>query len=115
MPTNLDMLVWMKLSNQAAVEVTLARGQGILSLDSFSEMYKDGVELEFCQLARPGGVDAGIKISTDGQQRFGLMMDAIKQWEQGHREVDNSSLGYVVREALSSSQSQLLMLMSTGV
>ncbi len=115
MPMNLDMLVWMKLSNQAAVEVTLAHGQGILSLDNFSEMDKDGVELAFCQLACPGGVDAGIKISTDGQQRFGLMMDAIEQWELGHCEVDSSLLGYVVREALSSFQRQLLKLMITGV
>ena len=59
MPPNDDMLVRMKLSNQAATEVTSAQGQGISSLDNFAEMDKDGVELVFRQLTRPGGVDAG--------------------------------------------------------
>ena len=79
MPPNVDMLVWMKLSNQAAAEVTSASGQGISSLDNFAEMDKEGVELVFRQLACPGGVDAagnqnlGIKISAIGQLNFGLM------------------------------------------
>ena len=59
MPPNVDMLVRMNLSNQAETEVTGAQGQGILSLDNFSKMDKEGVELVFCQLALPGGVDAG--------------------------------------------------------
>jgi hypothetical protein len=79
MPANVDMLVRMKLSNQAATEVTSAQGQGIASLDNFAKMDKEGVELVFCQLARPGGVDAagnrnpGIKISAVSQPNFGLM------------------------------------------
>ena len=79
MPPNVGMLVWMKLSNQAATEVTSAQGQGISSLDDFAEMDKVGVELVVRQLARPGGVDAqgnrnpGIKISAVGQLNFGLM------------------------------------------
>jgi hypothetical protein len=79
MPANVDMLVRMKLSNQAATEVTSAQGQGIASLDNFSKMDKEGVELVFRQLARPGGVDAagnqnpGIKISAVSQLNFGLM------------------------------------------
>ena len=48
MPQNVDMLVWMKLSNQAATEVTSAQGQGISSLDNFAKMDKDEVELVFC-------------------------------------------------------------------
>ena len=59
MPPNDDMLVWMTLSTQASTEVTSAQEQGILSLDDFAEMDKDGVELVFLQLTRPGGVDAG--------------------------------------------------------
>ena len=77
--------------------------QRISSLDDFAEMDKEGAELAFCQLPYPQGVDAagnGIKISTDGQQEFGLIMDAIEQWEQGHREVDSSPLRYVVREGI---------------
>ena len=69
MPPNVDMLIRMKLSNQAATEVTSAQGQGILSLENFAKMDKDGVELVFCQLARPGGVE----ISADGQLNFGLV------------------------------------------
>ena len=64
MPPNVDMLVWMKLSNQAATEVTSAQGQDISSLDDFAEMDKDGVELVFRQLARPGGVDAAGNCNT---------------------------------------------------
>jgi hypothetical protein len=47
-------------------------------------MDKEGVELVFCQLARPGGVDAagnqnpGIKISAVGQLNFGLMCYYVK-------------------------------------
>ena len=58
MPANVDMLVCMKLSNQAATEVTSAQGQGIKSLDNFAEMDKDGLELVFRKLTHPGGVDA---------------------------------------------------------
>ena len=79
MPASVDMLVCMKLYNQAATEVTSDQGQGILSLDDFAEMDKEGVELVFRQLTRPGGVDAlgnqnpGIKILAIGQINFGLM------------------------------------------
>ena len=79
MPANVDMLVRMKLSQAAATEVTSATGQGISSLDNFAEMDKEGVELVFRQLTRPGGVDAGgnrnpgIKISAIVQINFGLM------------------------------------------
>ena len=59
MPPNVDMFVWMKLSNQAAAQVTSGQWQGISSLDDFAKMDKDGVELVFRQLTRPGGVDAG--------------------------------------------------------
>ena len=84
MHQNVDMLVRMNLSNQAATEVTSAQGQGISSLDDFAEMDKDGVELVFRQLARPGGVDAqenrnpGIKISAVGQINFGFMCYYVK-------------------------------------
>ena len=47
MPPNNNMLVQMKLSNQAATEVTCAQGQGILSLEIFAKIDKDGVELVF--------------------------------------------------------------------
>ena len=79
MPANVDMLVRMKLSNEAAVEVTSNAGQGLSSIDDFAEMDKEGVELVFRQLARPGGVDAagnrnpGIKVSAVAQLNFGLM------------------------------------------
>ena len=81
---NVGMIVWMELSNQAAAEVTSASGQGISSLENFSKMDKEGVELVFFQLARPGGVDAagnrntGIKISAGGQLNFGLMCYYVK-------------------------------------
>ena len=104
MPPNVDVFVRMKLSNQAAAQVTSGQWQGILSLDNFAEMDKEGAELVYCQLSRHEGVDAAgrIKITMDGQlkfcnilnggpnPRFCLMMDAIKQWEQGHRELDSS-------------------------
>jgi len=92
------MLQRMKLSAEAAGEITSATGQAILTIPDFAEMDKEGVDLVFCQLARPGG--AGIKISNYGQQTFGLMMDAIEHWEKGHRGMDSSSLGYVVREGI---------------
>jgi len=85
MPPKVEMFVRMKLSNQAAAQVTTGQWQRISSLDNFAEMDKEGAELAFCQLPCPQGVDAagnGIKISTDGQQEFGLIMDAIEQWEQ---------------------------------
>ena len=41
MPANVDMLVCMKLYNQAATEVTSDTGQGILSLDNFVDMDKE--------------------------------------------------------------------------
>ena len=73
------MLVRMKLSNEAAIEITSGTGQGITTVVGFAEMDKDGVDLMFRQLARPGGVDAagvrnpGIKISALGHQTFGHM------------------------------------------
>ncbi len=73
------MLVRMKLSNKAAVEITSATGQGISTVVGFAEMDKDGVDLLFRQLVRPGGTDAagnrnpGVKISAIGQQTFGQM------------------------------------------
>ena len=84
MPANVDMLVRMKLLNAAAVEVTSAMGQGISTLVEFAEMDKEGIELVFRQLARPGGVDAagnrnpGIKISAVSQLNFGLMCYYVK-------------------------------------
>ena len=69
------MLVRMKLSNEAAIEITSGTGQGITTVVGFAEMDKDGVDLMFRQLARPGGVDAagvrnpGIKISALGHHR----------------------------------------------
>ena len=49
MPSNDDMLVRMKLPNQATTEAHLssAQGQGILSIDNFAEMEKDGEELVY--------------------------------------------------------------------
>ena len=73
------MLQRMKLSSEAAGEITSAMGQGILTIVNFAEMDKEGVDLVFCQLARPGGEDTagvknpGIRISAIGQQTFGLM------------------------------------------
>ena len=154
------MLQRMRLSAEAAAEITSATGQAILAIADFAEMDKDGVDMVFRQLARPGGVDAagvrnpGIKISAIGQQTFGLMcyyvkhrvnrvdrgvtfanislaavkkmktqellekghkdpiivpaidfknwpktMDSIEHWIRGHRGVDGSSLGYVIRKS----------------
>ena len=75
------MLTRMKLSAEVAAEITSATGQAILTIPDFAEMDKEGVDLVFRQLARPGG--AGIKFSATGQQTFGLMMDAIEQWKKG--------------------------------
>ena len=78
------MLTRMKLSDEAASEISSATGQGISTIVNFSEMDKEGADLVFCQLARPGGADAagvknpGIKISAIGQQTFGLMCYYIK-------------------------------------
>ena len=48
MPPNVDMLIQMKLSNQAATKITNVQGQGISPLDNFSEMDKDGEGLVYC-------------------------------------------------------------------
>jgi hypothetical protein len=75
----------MKLSADAAAEITSVTGQAILTIPDFAEMDKEGVDLVFFRLARPGGANAagvrnrGVKISASGQQTFGLMMNAIKQ------------------------------------
>ena len=72
------MLTCMKLSAEAASEITSATGQGISTIVDFSEMDKEGVDLVFRQLAHPGGANQagvrnpGIKISAIGQQTFGL-------------------------------------------
>ena len=64
----IGMLQCMKLSADSAGEITSATGQGISTIVDFSEMDKEGVDLVFCLLARPGGADAagvrnpGIKI-----------------------------------------------------
>ena len=70
MPPNNDMLVRMKLPNQAATEATSAQGQGISSLDDFAEMDKEGAELVFCQQTRPGD---WCELTAVGQLNFGLV------------------------------------------
>ena len=78
------MLTRMKLSAEAAGEITSATGQAISTMPDLAEMYKEGDDLVFCQLARPGGANTagvrnpGIKISAIGQQTFGLMCYYIK-------------------------------------
>ena len=75
------MLTRMKLSAEAAGEMTSAMGQAISTIPDFAEMDKEGVDLVFRQLAHQGGANAavvrnpgiGIKISAIGQQTFGLM------------------------------------------
>ena len=74
------MLLPMKLSSGAVGEITSAKGQEILTIVNFTEMDKEGVDLVvFCQLALPVGANAagvrnpGIKITTIGQQTFGMM------------------------------------------
>ncbi len=73
------MLQRIKLSAEAAGEITSATGQEILTIVNFAEMDKEGVDLVFCQLICPGGANAaevrnpGIKISAIGQQTFGMM------------------------------------------
>ncbi len=52
------MLSCMKLSAEAAAEITSVTGQAISTIPYFAEMDKEGVDLVFCQLARPGGADA---------------------------------------------------------
>ena len=75
----LAMLSCMKLSAEAAAEITSVTGQVISTIPYCDEMDKEGVDLVFCQLARPGGANAGgvrnpgIKISAIGQQTFGLI------------------------------------------
>jgi len=79
MAAAIAMLVRMKLSNEAAAEITSATGQRISTIVGFAEMDKDGVDLLFRQLVRFGGVNAagnrnpGIKISALGHQTFGHM------------------------------------------
>ena len=78
------MLQRVKLSAEAAGKITSATGQAISTIPNFAEMDKEGVDLVFRQLARPGGANAagvrnpGIKISAIGQQTFGLMCYYIK-------------------------------------
>ena len=78
------MLTRMKLSAEAAAEITSATSQAISTIPNFAEMDKEGVDLVFRQLMRPGGVNAagvrnpGIKISAIGRQTFGLMCYYIK-------------------------------------
>ena len=73
------MLQRMKSSAEAVGEITSATGQGISTIVNFAEMDKEGVDLVFRQLARPGGANAagvrnpGIKISAIGHQTFGMM------------------------------------------
>ena len=52
------MLQRMKLSAEAAGETTSATGQAISTIPDFAEMDKEGVDLVFRQLARPGGANA---------------------------------------------------------
>ena len=78
------LLTCMKLSAEAAGEIMSATGQAISTIPNFSEMEKEGVDLVFRQLARPGCANAagvrnpGIKISAISQQTFGLMCYYIK-------------------------------------
>ena len=80
----LAMLTRMKLSSDTAAEITSETGQAISTILDSAKMDKEGVDLVFCQLVRPGGVNAagvrnpGIKISAIGQQIFGLMCYYIK-------------------------------------
>ena len=46
------MLIRMKLSAEAAGEITCATGQAISTIPNFAEMDKEGVDLVFHQLAR---------------------------------------------------------------
>jgi len=149
MPPKVEMFVRMKLSNQAAAQVTTGQWRGISSLDDFAEMDKEAAELVFCQQTRPGDWR---ELTAVGQLNFGLvyfyvhqnyrggrlfnfesvtlpdvkrlkiqeqlernhkdrtivptidfdnwpkMMDELDQWVMGHRGLDNSSLGYVIRK-----------------
>ena len=52
------MLQRMRLSAEAAAEISSATGQAISAIADFAEMDKDGVDMVFRQLARPEGVDA---------------------------------------------------------
>ena len=79
MASVIAMLQRMKLSAEAASEITSAIGQAILTIVDFSKMDKEGVDLVLCKLAHPGGASAAgvrkteIEISAIGQQTFGLM------------------------------------------
>ena len=73
------MLQRMGLTLEAASEITSAQGQGLITLDDFAQMDKDGIKMLFYSLARPGGTDAagnrnpGTKVSAQAQINFGLM------------------------------------------
>ena len=62
MPPNNDILVWMKLPNEAT-------SQGISSIDNFAKMDKDGEELVFRQLS----CHEGVEHTAVGQLNFGLV------------------------------------------
>ena len=67
------MLQRMGLTLEAASEITSAQGQGLITLDNFAQMDKDGIKMLFYSLARPGGTDAagnrnpGTKVSAQAQ------------------------------------------------
>ena len=79
MASVIAMLQRTNLSAEAAGEITSTTGQGISTIVDFAEMDKEGVDVVFRQLARPGGANAagvrspGIKISAIGQQTFCMM------------------------------------------
>ena len=89
MPPNVDMLVRMKLSNQAATEATSAQVQGILSIDDFAEMDKDGEELVFCQLTHPGDCCENTAV---GILNFGLVYCYVNYKYQVGRLIDFESV-----------------------
>ncbi len=68
------MLQCMKLSAEAAGEITSVTGKAISTIPNFAEMDKEGFDLVFHQLGRSRGANAagvrnpGIKISAIGQQ-----------------------------------------------
>jgi len=70
MPPKVEMFVRMKLSNQAAAQVTTGQWQGISSLEDFAKMDKEGAELVFCQQTRPGD---WCELTAVGQLNFGLV------------------------------------------
>ena len=58
MASVIAMLQRMKLSAEAAGEITSAMGQGISTIVDFAEMDKEGVDLVFRRLECPGGANA---------------------------------------------------------